>query len=189
LGPPKARSRKRTNMCMRRPSPGRRPASRRPARIPISSNFMALCIPTFVPASPLLKRPPLRSRLRSSAAANGGGGCRLCGEGQQHQGRLEVTSRIFDLMGARATSARYGFDRVWRNVRSHTLHDPVAYKAREVGTFALNGRITPDPSGRPPIREQGCRRRSKPHGRDRDTARATLGQGLAVSAFPRYVPV
>src|SRR5580700_11554821 len=26
-------------------------------------------------------------------------------------------------------------------------------------------------------------------GRDRDTARATLGQGLAVSAFPRYVPV
>jgi hypothetical protein len=23
----------------------------------------------------------------------------------------------------------------------------------------------------------------------RDTARATLGQGLAVSAFPRYVPV
>ena len=27
------------------------------------------------------------------------------------------------------------------------------------------------------------------HSRDRNTARATLGQGLAVSAFPRYVPV
>jgi hypothetical protein len=26
-------------------------------------------------------------------------------------------------------------------------------------------------------------------GRDRGTARATLGQGLAVSAFPLYVPV
>ena len=26
-------------------------------------------------------------------------------------------------------------------------------------------------------------------GRDRNTARATLGKGLAVSAFPRYVPV
>jgi hypothetical protein len=26
-------------------------------------------------------------------------------------------------------------------------------------------------------------------GRDRDTVRAALGQGLAVSAFPRYVPV
>jgi alkylation response protein AidB-like acyl-CoA dehydrogenase len=58
---------------------------------------------------------------------------------------LEITSKIFDLMGARATSAQYGFDRFWRNVRTHTLHDPVAYKAREVGNFALNGRITPDP--------------------------------------------
>jgi alkylation response protein AidB-like acyl-CoA dehydrogenase len=58
---------------------------------------------------------------------------------------LEVTSRIFDLMGARSTSARYGFDRFWRNIRTHTLHDPVAYKAREVGNFALNGRITADP--------------------------------------------
>ncbi len=58
---------------------------------------------------------------------------------------LDVTSRIFDLMGARSTSARYGFDRFWRNIRTHTLHDPVAYKAREVGNFALNGRITADP--------------------------------------------
>ncbi len=58
---------------------------------------------------------------------------------------LEVASRIFDLMGARSTSARYGFDRFWRNIRTHTLHDPVAYKAREVGNFAINGRITPDP--------------------------------------------
>jgi len=58
---------------------------------------------------------------------------------------LEVTSRMFDLMGARSTSARYGFDRFWRNIRTHTLHDPVAYKAREVGNFVLNGRITPDP--------------------------------------------
>jgi alkylation response protein AidB-like acyl-CoA dehydrogenase len=58
---------------------------------------------------------------------------------------LEVTSRIFDLMGARSTSNRYGFDRFWRNVRTHTLHDPIAYKTREVGNFALNRRITPDP--------------------------------------------
>jgi alkylation response protein AidB-like acyl-CoA dehydrogenase len=58
---------------------------------------------------------------------------------------LEITSRIFELMGARSTSARYGFDRFWRNIRTHSLHDPVAYKAREVGNFALNGLITPDP--------------------------------------------
>jgi alkylation response protein AidB-like acyl-CoA dehydrogenase len=58
---------------------------------------------------------------------------------------LDVTSRIFELMGARATANRHGFDRYWRNVRVHTLHDPVAYKAREVGNYALNGEITPDP--------------------------------------------
>lgn len=54
---------------------------------------------------------------------------------------LEITSRIFELMGARATASRYGFDRFWRNVRTHTLHDPVFYKAREVGNFVLNGEI------------------------------------------------
>jgi alkylation response protein AidB-like acyl-CoA dehydrogenase len=58
---------------------------------------------------------------------------------------LNVTTRIFDLMGARATAAQYGFDRFWRNVRTHMLHDPLAYKAREVGNFQLNGLITADP--------------------------------------------
>lgn len=58
---------------------------------------------------------------------------------------LDVTARVFELMGARATSAHHRFDRYWRNVRTHTLHDPVFYKAREVGDFALNGRI-PQPS-------------------------------------------
>ncbi|MDX3925741.1 MAG: acyl-CoA dehydrogenase family protein [Shinella sp.] len=56
---------------------------------------------------------------------------------------LEITSRIFELMGARATASRHRFDRFWRNVRTHTLHDPVFYKAREVGDFALNGHIPP----------------------------------------------
>jgi alkylation response protein AidB-like acyl-CoA dehydrogenase len=58
---------------------------------------------------------------------------------------LEVTSGLFELTGARSTANRYGFDRFWRNVRTHTLHDPVVYKAREVGNFALNGRIANDP--------------------------------------------
>jgi alkylation response protein AidB-like acyl-CoA dehydrogenase len=54
---------------------------------------------------------------------------------------LEITSRVFELMGARATASKHKFDRYWRNVRTHTLHDPVFYKAREVGDFALNGTI------------------------------------------------
>lgn len=55
---------------------------------------------------------------------------------------LEVTGRIFEIMGARATANPLGLDRFWRNVRTHTLHDPVFYKAREVGNFLLNDVIT-----------------------------------------------
>ncbi|EGI77730.1 acyl-CoA dehydrogenase family protein [Hylemonella gracilis] len=58
---------------------------------------------------------------------------------------LAATSQIFELLGARATAAHHGFDRYWRNVRTHSLHDPLAYKAREVANHALNGRITSDP--------------------------------------------
>ncbi|MDQ8046902.1 MAG: acyl-CoA dehydrogenase family protein [Patulibacter sp.] len=53
---------------------------------------------------------------------------------------LDATSRLFEIQGARATTAAYGFDRHWRNVRTHTVHDPVAYKAREVGDWTLNRR-------------------------------------------------
>jgi alkylation response protein AidB-like acyl-CoA dehydrogenase len=53
---------------------------------------------------------------------------------------LDITSRIFEVMGARATAERYRFDRFWRNVRTLTLHDPLDYKAREVGDWVLNGR-------------------------------------------------
>lgn len=58
---------------------------------------------------------------------------------------LEVCTRMFDVMGARATASRYGFDRFWRNLRTHSLHDPVAYKQREVGRYALLGEL-PEPS-------------------------------------------
>lgn len=53
---------------------------------------------------------------------------------------LAAASRLFEIQGARATTSAYGFDRHWRNLRTHTLHDPVAYKAREVGDWALNQR-------------------------------------------------
>ncbi|MBB3390775.1 alkylation response protein AidB-like acyl-CoA dehydrogenase [Rhizobium sp. BK275] len=58
---------------------------------------------------------------------------------------LDITSRVFELTGARSTAEKYRFDRFWRNVRTHTLHDPVFYKAKEVGEFVLNDRI-PDVS-------------------------------------------
>ncbi|MGP4017490.1 acyl-CoA dehydrogenase family protein [Saccharopolyspora sp. 5N708] len=57
----------------------------------------------------------------------------------------ETTAKIFELIGARATATRFGFDRFWRNARTLTLHDPVAYKAREVGAHFLIGR-RPEPT-------------------------------------------
>ena len=50
---------------------------------------------------------------------------------------LDTTSRIFEVMGARATTAKARVDRFWRNVRVHTLHDPVDYKLRDIGAWAL----------------------------------------------------
>lgn len=53
----------------------------------------------------------------------------------------EVTARIFEVTGARSTATKYGFDRFWRNVRTHTLHDPVAYQRREIGAFVLTDEV------------------------------------------------
>ncbi len=58
---------------------------------------------------------------------------------------LDITSRIFEVTGARATQAALRFDRFWRNVRTQTLHDPVDYKIKDLGEWALNGRY-PTPS-------------------------------------------
>ncbi len=62
-----------------------------------------------------------------------------------HRAALAVGTELFDNTGARSASARYGFDRFWRNARVHTLHDPVDYKLRDIGRYAIEGRA-PDPS-------------------------------------------
>jgi len=62
-----------------------------------------------------------------------------------HRAGLAVTSQLFELTGARSTSERLGLDRFWRNVRVHTLHDPVDYKLRDLGRHRLDGRV-PDPT-------------------------------------------
>lgn len=52
---------------------------------------------------------------------------------------LDITSGIFEVIGARGTHPKYGFDRFWRDVRTHTLHDPVSFKISDVGNYVLNG--------------------------------------------------
>lgn len=51
----------------------------------------------------------------------------------------ESTARALDIVGAGSASSRLGFDRFWRNARTHTLHEPVAHRIREVGDYYLNG--------------------------------------------------
>lgn len=58
---------------------------------------------------------------------------------------LRVTAGVFEVTGARATSTKAGLDRFWRDVRTHSLHDPVAYKNRELGRFELLDEI-PEPT-------------------------------------------
>ncbi|WP_434157028.1 acyl-CoA dehydrogenase family protein [Clavibacter michiganensis] len=58
---------------------------------------------------------------------------------------LEVGTRILELTGARASSSKAGLDIFWRNLRTHTLHDPIPYKRREVGRHVLLGEI-PEPT-------------------------------------------
>ncbi|WP_171056046.1 acyl-CoA dehydrogenase family protein [Paenibacillus sinopodophylli] len=50
---------------------------------------------------------------------------------------LEVTSDVFQLMGARAAARKYGFDRYWRNARTLTLHDPVDKQREWLGRSVL----------------------------------------------------
>jgi alkylation response protein AidB-like acyl-CoA dehydrogenase len=70
---------------------------------------------------------------------------------------LEVTPKIYDFTGGRATGTAYGYDRHWRNVRQLSSHDPLIYSVRTLGDFALNDKTPPSPNlfqahGKPPER-------------------------------------
>ncbi len=54
---------------------------------------------------------------------------------------IDITNRIFEVTGTRATATKYGFDRYWRDLRTFTLHDPVDYKLRAIGDWLLNNQL------------------------------------------------
>ena len=54
-----------------------------------------------------------------------------------HRCTLFATQEMFDVVGSRGTHADLGFDRFWRNVRTHTLHDPLDYKLQALGRWAV----------------------------------------------------
>jgi SfnB family sulfur acquisition oxidoreductase len=56
---------------------------------------------------------------------------------------LLAANKLVELSGTSATLAEDNFDRYWRNVRTHTLHDPVRWKYQAVGHYYLNDRLPP----------------------------------------------
>ena len=58
---------------------------------------------------------------------------------------LEAATKVFELTGARASANSVGLDIFWRNLRTHSLHDPVPYKKREVGQYVLLNEV-PEPT-------------------------------------------
>ena len=52
---------------------------------------------------------------------------------------LASANKLHELAGTRSTLAAHNLDRHWRNVRVHTLHDPVRWKYAAVGNYHLNG--------------------------------------------------
>jgi alkylation response protein AidB-like acyl-CoA dehydrogenase len=55
------------------------------------------------------------------------------------QAGLLAASKLFEYTGTSATQAEDNLDRHWRNVRVHTLHDPVRWKYHAIGNHVLNG--------------------------------------------------
>ena len=52
-------------------------------------------------------------------------------------------SGIFELTGASGTDTAVNLDRHWRNVRTHSLHDPARWKYVHLGNHTLNGTRPP----------------------------------------------
>src|SRR5690606_1107150 len=51
---------------------------------------------------------------------------------------LEASELLFDALGASATLQTKSFDRYWRNARTLASHNPLIYKERVVGDYAVN---------------------------------------------------
>ena len=56
---------------------------------------------------------------------------------------LEVAHRVYEVTGASSARTAVGLDLFWRNIRTHSLHDPVDYKKLEVGAHYLTGEVAP----------------------------------------------
>jgi len=56
---------------------------------------------------------------------------------------LEVAQRVYEVTGTSSVRSDIGLDLYWRNIRTHSLHDPIDYKKIEVGANFLTGDVQP----------------------------------------------
>ncbi|MBB5663906.1 SfnB family sulfur acquisition oxidoreductase [Rhizobium leguminosarum] len=56
---------------------------------------------------------------------------------------LLAGTKLFELAGTSSTLSEDNLDRYWRNVRTHTLHDPVRWKYQAIGNYYLSGKLPP----------------------------------------------
>ncbi|MBG6084983.1 acyl-CoA dehydrogenase family protein [Zhihengliuella flava] len=52
---------------------------------------------------------------------------------------LAAAQALFQTVGASATSTSKGLDRHWRNAQTVATHNPIAFRARSLGDFHING--------------------------------------------------
>lgn len=57
---------------------------------------------------------------------------------------VDVASRLFEVCGTRSALDSLNLHRHWRNARTHTLHDPAAWKVQHLGRWVADG--TPPPN-------------------------------------------
>lgn len=57
---------------------------------------------------------------------------------------VEVTSRLFEVSGTRSALGALNLDRHWRNARTHTLHDPAAWKVQHLGRWVVDRTLPPN---------------------------------------------
>lgn len=56
---------------------------------------------------------------------------------------IEIANELFALAGEDALDEAAGYDRHWRNIRTHSLHDPNRWRYIRAGDFLLNGNLPP----------------------------------------------
>ncbi|MEU4221326.1 acyl-CoA dehydrogenase family protein [Actinoplanes sp. NPDC026623] len=52
---------------------------------------------------------------------------------------VQTASELFAMCGTSSTAAKYDLDRHWRNARTHSVHDPVAWKYHHLAAWELAG--------------------------------------------------